>query len=560
MYTIKLFETDANGNVTGRMLYHPLLPHLGYVITAGTVDLELGKAGSASITIPKIYEKKENGTDKTHPAYTHTQKMKTVIQIMDDRDTTEEEVFFGRILQEESGIDGRKKLFCEGALTFLIDKILVPPAGYVYNDSAENFFGLCVTTHNNQSVGHEPLKIFTLANEDQTETFTYVSPSYGQTALNFEEHEYSNVQNALYNKLIDVCGGCIKVRYIGRDANMLPIHTIDLVADGDINDNEPGAFHHCGQEIRIGKNLLDYTKFISGKDLATVIVPLGKMQTEKQTDAEGHEKSVDLERVNIAGYTDGTPHNPQHPGELYVTDDTAEGQFGNIWNMVIFDDVEDPDELYAKAIEYKDAHKNLSESLTISAVDLSLVDVDASAIHLGDYVTIKAGSFTSEVQCVKIHIDLLNPAASKYTFESARKTLSDMQSATENKVKNINATISTTGGMSGGNYQLLEQRVYNLERGDNITTTTQTTIMGIYNALTDMRSAKVYLGNTVTDRPHESGTSAVGGVLEVRRITALYGSLTYYANNSVIWCANVKEDPDNAGQQLMTAWSKIVTE
>jgi hypothetical protein len=106
----------------------------------------------------------------------------------------------------------------------------------------------------------------------------------------------------------------------------------------------------------------------------------------------------------------------------------------------------------------------------------------------------------------------------------------------------------------------LEQRVYNLERGDNITTTTQTTIMGIYNALTDMRSAKVYLGNTVTDRPHESGASAVGGVLEVRRITALYGSLTYYANNGIIWCANVKEDPDNAGQQLMTAWSKIVTE
>lgn len=560
MYTIVAYITGVS-SITRQLVYDPRLAHAGYVITAGTVDAELGKAGSASITVPKYCGiKDENGNDVKHPAYDSLQKMKTIVQVMDG-DTGE--IFYGRILREERGLDGRKKLFLEGALTFLIDRVMPPMPranGYKYDSNlviggitqgnAETFFGHCINTFNEQTTGVEPLKMFHLANTAHTETYTYVSSIYGQTALEFEEHEYSSVQDALYKKLVDVCGGYVKARYIGRDSSGLPMHTIDLVAEGDINNSAPGAFHRCPQDLRIGKNILDLSADVTGEELATVIVPLGKMQTEEQTDSEGHKKTVDLERINIAS------NNPDDPGEVYVRDVTAQGLYGNIWQTVVFDDIEDPSELYTQGKAYLDEHKNLSESLTVRAVDMALAGFDVSKIRLGDYVKVFANDIQAEVQCVKIKIDLLNPASNAYTFESTKKTMSGRQSATESSAKSTAAAIADSGGMGNGDYTSLEQRVLTLEKSDNIDTTTQTTVTGIYNTCGNMKTIRVYAGSTVTDKPHEQGESAVNGVLEIRRISALVGNMTFYADNGDVWHTVMTEDPQQAQQQLLGEWQK----
>lgn len=68
------------------------------VLTNPKVVLEENNAGSCTFTILP-----------THPYYDNIQKMKSVIQVMDN----ENEIFCGRVIDEEIDFYNRKKVTCE---------------------------------------------------------------------------------------------------------------------------------------------------------------------------------------------------------------------------------------------------------------------------------------------------------------------------------------------------------------------------------------------------------------------------------------------------------------
>ena len=207
MLTIQI---SVDGNTRMDTLYNPMLASSdGCAITSGSVDLELGKAGSATITVPK-----------TNPLYGQIQKMKTLVQIMNGT----EELFCGRVLHDEVDFYGNKELYLEGNLAFMIDRIMpFPPAtdGYLYNGNAAGYFRHCMTTYNDQSPGYSTLEAFDMTN-------SYISSKYANMALKFEEHEYVTIQDAVYDKIVNACGGYLKTRLVRFD-NGMPIHTIDTL-------------------------------------------------------------------------------------------------------------------------------------------------------------------------------------------------------------------------------------------------------------------------------------------------------------------------------------------
>lgn len=536
-----MFTIQAVVNGVMKTLYHPLMVSDGCAVTSASVDLELGKAGSATITIPV-----------TNPLYDDISKMKTMIQIMNDS----EEVFCGRVLHDEKDFYGNKELYLEGNLAYLIDRVMpFPPIeqDYKFQGFAHDYFTACMNEYNNQSPGYSTLEMFDL-------TQAYVSSVFDSAVISFEEHEYVTIQDAVYDKIVNVCGGYLKTRFVRFDSNGIPVHTIDYVDPNDVNDNVAGAFHHSGQTISFGENLLDLTEYVTAEDTFTVLVPLGKMQEREieYDDQTGHhKKTVNTQRIDISGVQRNPNVDPQDQGQLYVRDPNAQNVFGNIWKTIVWDEVEDANQLYGLAHQYLGQYNHIKTSLNVSAVDLSLVDVNVDKLHVGDYVNIisiphKFGySDPKIVQCVKISLDLLNPGNSEYTFETPQKTISEMQSSTASNVDSVKMQMTTNGG--GRTDSGLEQRVADLEsftavlqKYSSIQETEETTIMGIFNSVDDWRVYHVYLSPAVTDRPVNNN-----GILAVRKLPLNYGSLTYYSNDGSIWHTTI-----SAGT-LATPWKQV---
>lgn len=103
------------------------------VLKSPKVSLKENNAGSFEFTILP-----------SHPYYSNIQKMKSVIQVMDN----EEEIFCGRVLEESVDFYNRKKVICEGELAFFNDSIQRPA---VYHDmTVRGYLQTLINIHNAQ--------------------------------------------------------------------------------------------------------------------------------------------------------------------------------------------------------------------------------------------------------------------------------------------------------------------------------------------------------------------------------------------------------------------------
>lgn len=551
MFTIRAFNSlvDPNDPEDKHILviHHPLMAHEGKTILEGSVEIELGKAGSAEITIPP-----------TNPGYKYIRKMRTIVQIMNDN----EELFCGRVLHEDQDFNNNKKLYLEGELARLIDAIMPFPDsqhGYKYSNTAYGYFGECITIYNSQMDGVNPLVPFWLA--ENGVTYAHISSKFANMTVEFEEHEYVTVQDAVYDKIVDNCGGFVKTRFLDYDANGFPRHTIDYVDSDDIS-NEDGAFHVCGQSIAFSKNLIDLTDSLTAEDLFTVLIPLGKMgETEitytDPSDGKQHKKTVNTQRVDITTATRRQDIDPEDQGKPYIKDPLAQSIFGNIWKTVVWDEVTNADQLYGLAHTYLGQHNHTISSLVLNAVDLSSIDVDMPKFHIGDYVTVSSwphrfprkddsGNIVQHLQCRKMSIDLLNISNCEYTFESTQKSLSQMQSTTASNVDSVKVAMSANTGGSSSGIDAVESRVTDIEgrvtsiesataalvlNSTEIKTTARTSVVDIFADAPAMRSSWYYVeGSSISDLADTNN-----GTLEIRKLDSLWGSMTYYSNDEKTW-------------------------
>lgn len=118
--------------------------------------------------------------------------------------------------------------------------------------------------------------------------------------------------------------------------------------------------------------------------------------------------------------------------------------FGKIFRHESFSDIETVAELYAKGV--KKLEKAIEEATTIeiSAFDLSLIDVDYSAISLGTKHKIisKPHGVNEDFVCSSLSLDLCNPANNRYIFGVQPKTLTKRYNSLYSNVYNRTNTIN----------------------------------------------------------------------------------------------------------------------
>lgn len=342
------------------------------------LKLELNKTGTLTFSVPV-----------THPYYSQIAKMQCEITVYRD----ESIIYVGRPLTSEDDFYKTSAVTCEGILAYLIDSTQRP---YEHQGNIYDFFNGVLTNHNNSV---DEFKRFTLGVCDVTDSNNYINRS---------DSGYTDSLTTINEKLIDTHGGYLSVRYEGGKRYL---------------DYKSQAGKENKQIIQFGNNLIDLSKYIKSDNLITAVIPLGA-ETEEEG-INGTKKRVTIESVN--------------DGKDYLVDSAAVAQYGLIYGVVEFDDVTLPSNLKTKAQKYLDDNKNLSLTIELSAVDLSMLDTDIEEFNLGDMIRVVSAPHDLDQYFLlsSYDIDIVNPANNKITLG---KTLSKL-TATVNKNQN-DATIS----------------------------------------------------------------------------------------------------------------------
>lgn len=319
-----------------------------------------------------------------HPMYSALHKMRTRIDVRQDNEI----IWRGRVLETETDFYRQKTVTCEGELTYLVDSVLHPYKLANYDGTAAGLFRLYMTRHNEAVSEAQQFQIGSIDIE---------------TLSSVENTGYGNTWDEISGNLIDVHGGFLRIRY-----------------DGDVRyldwTKESGT--SCGQVIRFGENLLDLSEYVSASEVVTCLIPYAGQSGSQIT----------ISSVN--------------GGKDYIEDAAGIALYGRIWGVTEFD-AKDASTLLEMAKE--NLQKRLKETITItiSAVDLHLLDVNAESFRVGDKVRVVSPphGIDAEYTCTAISLDLVSPDQSEYTFGTPETGMASTTAATSKAVEVVDTSV-----------------------------------------------------------------------------------------------------------------------
>lgn len=353
--------------VDDALLYSPTLSKDGYGVLKPKVTTELNKNGSLTFTLPP-----------TNVMYNSINKLKSTLVVKQNND----EIFRGRVLNDEKDFYNRKQVYCEGELSFLVDSIVRP---YSYYGSVQQLFTQYINNHNSQV--------------DSDRQFRVGVVTVGSGNISESSNDYPKSHDEIFDKLVNSLGGYVRSRLSGG------VRYIDYIKDyGDTSD----------QVIEFGRNLIDISEYINAENVFTVLIPLGATQKGSESN-DGVSSRINISSVN--------------GGRDYIEDADAVKLFGRIWKKNEWDDVTSPSALLQKGKEYLKSGIEMAVSLSVKAVDLSLMDVNCSSIKIGQNVRVlsKPHGLDKYFLCSKVILDLEDPGNSEYTFGVSFTSLTSKQ-------------------------------------------------------------------------------------------------------------------------------------
>lgn len=319
-----------------------------------------------------------------HPMYSALHKMRTRIDVRQD----DEIIWRGRVLETETDFYRQKTVTCEGELTYLVDSVLHPYKLADYDGTAAGLFRLYLMRHNEAVSEAQQFQI----GDVDIETLSSV-----------ENTGYGNTWDEISDNLIDVHGGFLRIRH--EDG----ARYLDWTKESGTS---------CGQVIRFGENLLDLSEYVSASEVVTCLIPYAG-----QSDSQITIKSV-------------------NDGKDYIEDAAGIALYGRIWGVTEFD-AKDASTLLEMAKE--NLQKRLKETITItiSAVDLHLLDVNAESFRVGDKVRVVSPphGIDAEYTCTAISLDLVSPDQSEYTFGTPETGMASTTAATSKAVEVVDTSV-----------------------------------------------------------------------------------------------------------------------
>ena len=355
-------------------------------VLSPSLSLRMNKAGSLDFTLcPGA-----NGYDEI-------QMLKMPIECYRD----DKCIFYGRAISCQKDDYNNKTITCEGALTFLHD---VPCSPFMVNlegdDVVEQLLSMLLDMYNARADAWKRIYLGNVTVHEPTNRLNRYT-----TEVN------TDMYDAITNKTIkSPLGGVLQIR---REHG---VTYLDYLAENDLIST---------QGIEFGKNLLSIAQDQNAENIFTVILPYGN----KSGDSD--------ERLTIESVNNGLPYIKSQEGiELY----------GTIWKVVEYDGVASAGVLYRKAVA--DLAVGIVDpiAITVSAIDLNLIDKDIEPFECGYLIPIVSNphGVNRYVACTEQDLKLDNPADSTYKFGST-ETITSIQ--IDNR-RNILATVSQSASQA----------------------------------------------------------------------------------------------------------------
>lgn len=346
--------------IDGALVYDPRLPE--YRIEEGLLKQQINKAGSFYVTFPRKHPQKDLG-----------KRLKSTITVHRDNET----IYRGRILNEENGFYGTRRLVCEGQLAFFNDSTVRP---YEYTGSVEGYVDFLISQHNGQVASD---RRFTLGNVTVVDSNDYIVRASSQ---------YPKTWSEIEEKLIKNLGGYIIPRIVGD--------TVYIDYLSDVTEKNQ-------QDVLFGTNLIDLSQIIKGQDVATVLIPLGV-------------KDEDGNRLTIKSVNDGND---------YIESEEAIQRFGRITKTVFHDDVTIAQNLLNKGI--KDLQESIlsAETINATAADLSAAGYEIQSFRFAKYEKVISSphGLSTYMLVSKMETDLLRPENGKLTLGKTKQSYTSAQ-------------------------------------------------------------------------------------------------------------------------------------
>lgn len=367
MYTV---YADSN------CIYNPLISDLAIFNTK--LDLELNKSGSFSFSIPP-----------SNPFINSIVKLKSVITVYEDNFI----IFRGRALNDQEKFNKTVTVTCEGELAFLNDSVQRP---FKFTGTPAELFTYLINKHNEQVDGFKQFKVGQV---------TVTDPN---NYINRSDTEYSKTLDLLKEQLLETLGGYIWFRHESDGIY------IDYLKDFTTLNRQP---------IKFGSNLLDLTKNEKADDIATVVIPLGALIDDENSENKG-------ERLTIKSVNNGLD---------YIEDTEAITLRGRIVKVIQYDDVTNPTNLLRKGQEVLAQNVLLTNSIELGAVDLSSLNKEFTNFKLGSYVLIESSPHDLDTTMLvsKLSINLQKPASNKLLLGTSSTSFADKQHSINNKYDNV---------------------------------------------------------------------------------------------------------------------------
>lgn len=405
--------------LNGQLLHD--LSNPGRVVADPVLNLERGVAGTLDCKVPVV-----NG------AYGAIKKMVSVIEVYQD----DKRLWCGRVLNQTLDWDNSKVLTVEGVLNFLNDSVMPPHTNLDevsgLNMDLAQYLGYLITEHNNQVEGFKAFELGRVTVDYEK----FNAQTQDDEIPEREEKGYKKTRDII-NDLVGQYGGFLVAK--PKTANATYPIILELLKDYDQVNT---------QTIEFGKNLLTMERAISGADIFSAVIPTGK------TDGAGVPLTIE----------DAT----QSGGSVMIEDPELVRIFGKIISTVEHSEIDDEDELYEAGRKDLTEVKSKMYKVTLTAVDLSLLDKSIDSFSVGDKIRVvsTAHNFDMELPVTNLRLDLANPERSELTVgdsvnrivdtvSSSAKKLADQYNKLSN-LKNTYTWVVYADTPQGGNISLVQ--------------------------------------------------------------------------------------------------------
>lgn len=363
-----------------------------YPVSKPSFEEGLNEAGTLTFTI-----------FPGHPNYNSITRMRTFVTAY--RDTRE--IFYGRVLITDKGLDGRMEVTCEGGLTFFLDTEMGKGQ---WDETITAFLQRVINNHNSQV---EADKRFTLG--------TVNVPKYNQVQQ-WDITSYTVTKNVLETMVAGRFGGFFRVR-----PNPNGYHYLDYLENfGRTNT----------QRIRIGENIIDKDDHVSGENLFTVLRPIGRAQPTGSG-------SQDLDvTISSLSQSDVTLPNVTKDGEFLRLTDKIQ-LYGSIVRTEQFNNAETAIQVLRKAEEFITRRGTLlPANCKINYVDLNHLNKQLGEVLLGDMFNDIEGYSGITMTVSNVNWDMEDPANDTITFQNQEELNANRMDT------NVRNSTGGTGGSS----------------------------------------------------------------------------------------------------------------